>query len=731
MPELEGIVEGTVFRNEENGYSVLELRVKKEQVIAVGILPALGQGEQVSLPGEWATHPVYGRQWKATGCRIAPPSTLKGIEGFLSSGLIKGVGKDTAGRLVRFFGKDVLEVLEHAPEKLTQVPGIGPKRAMGIAQSFREQYGLRQAMIYLQGFSLPPALSVRIARHYGDRTEIVLRQNPYRLVEEIDGIGFLTADAIARSVGMPEDSIFRYRAALKYVLQEAAAGNGHTFLPRALLLREAARLLRCEPEALEEALNRLLLDRELVLTQTQDEPEGCMLSGYYYAEKETAQRLLRLAGSARTVPVSDAEANRAVDRYERSTGVCLSAMQREAACRAARSGALIITGGPGTGKTTIIRCILSMMGDSVLLAAPTGRAAKRMSEACGRSARTLHRLLEYNGEMGGFQKNEDSPLKCDCLIIDEMSMVDIFLMRAVLRALREGTRLILVGDSDQLPSVGAGNVLGDLLESKALPAVRLTDIFRQASGSMIVTNAHRINQGQLPVVNQKEGDFFMTRCAGADRAAEEIVTLCAQRLPRYLRGKGQPEDIQVLSPTKKGQCGVQVLNPRLQEALNPPRKGKKEFRFGETLFREGDRVMHIRNDYELEWADEQTGRSGKGVFNGDMGVISRIDPEDASVLVRYEESRLVEYTPAVLDELELAYCVSVHKSQGSEFEAVVMPVTGGPPMLLTRNLLYTAVTRARGLLVLVGNDDTLAAMVRNDHIVRRFTALKERIRECV
>ena len=722
----EAVVEETVFRNEENGYSVISVRAGKETCTAVGILPPLTPGEQLLLTGTWVDHPHYGRQFKCSGCQIRKPTSLLGIERFLSSGLIKGVGEATARLLVNAFGEDTLDAMTDV-DRLKQLKGISEKRARMIAASFAEQYGVRRNMIFLQSYGISPALAMKIAKAYGERTEEVMRSNPYRMVDDVEGAGFLTADRIALSMGIARDSGFRLRSGMKYLLQEASVSAGHTYLPRETLLRRAAEMLNCTPEALENHLNALLLDRELVLSRIGEE-DCVFLSSMYYCETETAMRLLKILETA--PEKDDRGVLRAIGEYEREHGMTFSPLQKQAVLSAVEKGVLVITGGPGTGKTTIINCILSLLSPEgkVLLAAPTGRAAKRMSEATGEDAKTIHRLLEYSGEEQRFLRNQDNPLKCACVIVDEMSMVDIFLMRSLLRALRGGTRLILVGDADQLPSVGAGNVLRDILASGAVPSVRLTDIYRQSAESMIVMNAHRINQGEMPVLNRKGSDFFFDRRLNQDEAARTIVSLCSARLPAYLNLKDGFHAIQVMAPAKKGPCGVIALNRLLQDTFNPERPRRPQIVFGDQVFRPGDKVMHIKNDYQLAWTTD-SGEEGEGVFNGDVGFVTDVDAEDHSLTVRYDDERNVTYEYGQLEELELAYCISVHKSQGSEFPAVVMPVTGGPKMLLTRNLFYTALTRARELVVLVGSERVIEEMVGNNYITVRYTALCQRILE--
>lgn len=723
--ELRATVVGTLFRNDSNAWSVVEVRAKGDATTVVGSLPELSAGESCVFSGSWTEHPQYGRQFKATACSIETPTTLRGIERYLGSGLIKGVGPSTARLIVQAFGLDTLEVLSNHPERLTEISGIGKARSKQISQSYADQHALRRTMVFLQSYGLPPALSVKISKFYQDRAEQVIRDNPYQLIDDIEGVGFLTADRIALSLGFPQDGQHRLRSGIKYVLRESSLSQGHTWLPRSLLIGKAAALLRAPEEPLETCLHHLLLKHELRVEEAGGE-QGVFLTDVYACEKEIARRLIQLGSFSQQMIVE--HVRRQITGFEKDNSIQFSITQRDAVLQSTQSGVLVITGGPGTGKTTLINCLLHVLGDQqeAELAAPTGRAAKRMSEATGREARTIHRLLEFSGEEGCFIHDEDNPLDCSCLIIDEMSMVDVFLMRSLLRAVKPGTRLILVGDKDQLPSVGPGNVLGDILSSHRIAQVRLSEIFRQADQSMIVHNAHLINGGELPVLNRQDGDFFFERKNSADEVAQAIVSLCLDRLPKFMKHKEAAKGIQVLSPTKKGGCGVQQLNQMLQASLNAPNADKPEIVFGDSVFRVGDKVIHIRNNYTLAWRADN-GLEGEGVFNGDVGYISELDPEGRMLSVLFDDERTVGYEYAQLDELELAYCLSVHKSQGSEFEAVVMPVVGGNQLLLNRNLFYTAVTRARSLVVLVGYEEAIASMVRNNHYNKRYTMLSQRL----
>ena len=734
MEIIEAFADETVFRNEENGYTVLVVKAGKSRVSAVGIMPPIAVGEKLRITGDWTEHPVYGRQIKVQSIEIEKPTTLSGIEKYLSSGMIRGIGPATAKLLIRAFGEETLDVLYSQPEKLLDVPGIGKKRAQMIQESYAEQAQQREAMVFLQSYGVTPALAVKIYKRYGENVRQVITRNPYRLVEDVEGIGFKTADRIAASLGIEQSSEYRLSAGVKYTLSEATAGAGHCYLPRPELALAARRLLGSDADSIDRTIDSLILSHDIsaqiLPCDNGEEVVALYLPSTYRAESEVARRLREMIDAMPDSMASDLTAQ--IDELERIEGLAFHTQQRQAIETAVTHGMTVITGGPGTGKTTIIKCIiklLSVHGD-VALAAPTGRAAKRMSEACGMEAKTLHRLLEFGGEEGDFARSEDNPLEIDTLIIDEMSMVDIFLMRSLLRALVPGTRLIMVGDADQLPSVGAGNVLRDILDSGVIPSVRLTEIFRQDEKSMIVYNAHRINRGESPRLNAKGSDFFFERAVSPSDAAKRIVTLCSARLPGFLN-LDPVRQMQVLSPTKKGECGVWMLNQLLQAEFNPPASGKHERVRGDTTFREGDKVMQTRNNYQLKWKkDGAIGiEDGQGVFNGDIGFVTFIDPQEHVMEVQFDDERTATYEGGDVDDLELAYCISVHKSQGSEFPVVIMPAVGGPPMLLTRNLFYTAVTRARRMVMIVGRENAIEQMIANVNTRRRYSALCWRLKQ--
>lgn len=723
MVRYEGTVEDIVFRNDDNGYTVMTLKVGKERICAVGTIGDIIAGERAIVEGEWAEHGEYGMQLRVTSCECQLPDTKKGMERFLASGYISGVGPATAKLIIQHFGKDAFWIIENTPNRLCEIPGIGKKKSEQIAESFAQRREMRQSMVFMQTYGLSSKLSARIYKRYGSSALDIIRTQPYRLVTDVHGVGFLTADALACRMGMPKDAPQRLRAGVFYALVDQTAAAGHLYLPYDQLVDEAARILKIDREQADNTTRELILAGQLLRRNAQGN-DAIYTPQVYEAETEVAQRLTALA----LTPCGGCDT--AVDRiaqYEKETGVQLSDEQRQAVLAATQGGLTVITGGPGTGKTTCIRCMLEVLSfaGKIVLCAPTGRAAKRMQEASGCEAKTIHRLLEYGGEESAFLKNSDDPIDAQVVIVDEVSMTDLMLMRALLRALRTGTRLIFVGDRDQLPPVGAGNVLSDLIASGIAPVICLTRIYRQGDGSKIVENAHRINKGEMPLCNEKGSDFFFERYDTQEEAAQAVVRLVASRLPGYLHASPFTA-IQTMAPMKKGEAGVWNLNTLLQQALNPL-KGREEIKRGDSVFRVGDRVMQIRNNYQKEWTSDD--EEGAGVFNGDIGFVTAVDKQARTLTVLFDENRFVDYDDSDLDDLELAYCMSVHKSQGGEFDCVVLPIVSGPPMLFTRNLLYTAVTRARKLVVLVGRSQAIAAMVRNDHVAQRYSGLCERLQQ--
>lgn len=730
MDEIQGTIYEIVFRNEQNGYSVIELESEKQLVTLVGYFAYVNLGETIKAYGTWVQHPDYGKQFKMETYNTMTPSTLYGIEKYLASGLISGIGPHTAKKMVEKFGLDTFDIIQYNPSRLTEIEGIGAKKADKIFEAFQEQKELKDIMMFLEQYDISPTYAVRIYKAYGVNTIADIKENPYRLADDISGIGFKMSDRIALSMGTPVDSEYRISSATKYCLNWFH-GSGHTYVPQEELCRTTAELLGVDEEIVQQNIIRLFIDKLLVVENLGD-TRAVYSIPFHKAEAGVARRLMQLRLYKVKQLEVDIEAE--LQKIEKSQDISLAEKQRKAVSEAMNNGVLVVTGGPGTGKTTIIKTIIDIFerkAMSVFLAAPTGRAAKRMQEATSREAKTLHRLLEFgfgnNDEEMFFQKNEESPLECDVIIVDEVSMLDIILMNNLLKAIAEGTRLILVGDVDQLPSVGAGNVLRDIIESAAVPVVRLNEIFRQAQESLIVMNAHRINNGEAPILDQKQKDFFFMHQEDQQAIVKTVLQLCKERLPKYYKTTFM-EGIQVLSPMKKGTCGIINLNNELQKILNPEAPDKKEKPFRDFVFRVGDKVMQIKNNYKMKWQSiVDFENEGEGIFNGDIGIIINIDIEEQIIEVVYDNEKLVRYDFTLLDELELAYALTVHKSQGSEFPILVMPITFGPKMLLTRNLLYTALTRAKQTVVFVGSERYMHQMIANNHITKRYSGLKERL----
>ena len=732
MEKLAGYVEHIIYRNADNGYTVLNLVSGEEEITCVGIFSAIAEGENIEASGDYTDHPTYGKQFKVESFEEKAPEDEEAIERYLGSGAIRGIGLALAARIVRRFKADTFRIIEEEPERLAEVKGISERKAMEIADQVNEKRDLRQAMIFLQQYGITMNLAVKVYQQYGQEVYGIIRENPYRLADDIEGVGFRTADEIAVRVGIRMDSDFRIRSGILYVLLQAST-EGHTYLPEEELTRRTGQLLEVGEEQIEKQYMDLAIERKIIMKQGENQTQ-IYAASFYYMEANTATMLKQLNVS---YDVSDLEIEERVRRIEKQTGMELDEHQMTAVKEAVRNGLLIITGGPGTGKTTTINTIIKyfeMEGLDIFLAAPTGRAAKRMSETTGFEARTIHRMLELNGGVdgaAGFERNEQNPLETDVVIIDDMSMVDISLMHALLKAVAVGTRLILVGDVNQLPSVGPGSVLRDIIRSHECNVVMLTKIFRQASTSDIIVNAHKINQGEEVTLDNKSMDFFFLKRYDADVIISVVLQLIKQKLPKFV--DATPYDIQVLTPMRKGLLGVERLNGILQRYLNPPSPQKREKEHGDILFREGDKIMQTRNNYQLEWEIRtKYGLSvdkGTGVFNGDMGIVREINDFAETMTVEFDEGRMVEYPYKLLDELELAYAITIHKSQGSEYPAVVIPLLSGPSMLMNRNLLYTAVTRARKCVTLVGNEVTFEQMVQNTSQQKRYSGLCDRLKE--
>lgn len=735
MEVVTGYVEHIVFRNEENGYTVFQMEQDGRELTCVGSFHYISEGERLEVKGDFVNHSVYGTQLKVGSYEVKEPEDLVSIERYLGSGAVKGIGAALAGRIVRRFGEDTFRIIEEEPERLAEVNGISERKAREIAKQVEEKKDMRKAMIYLQKYGISTTLAAKIYQYYGAKLYQVLEENPYQLADHIDGVGFKTADEIAARAGIHTDSDFRIRSGIYYVLQQAVA-EGHIYLPQQVLERRAVSLLGVQIENIEQYIMDLCMDRKTVMKEFEGEIR-IYPAHYYYMELNTARMLSDLDIDCDMPEDLMEERLRKVEENEQ---ISLDPMQHQAVIESIKHGLLILTGGPGTGKTTTINTMIQFFeseGMGILLAAPTGRAAKRMTEATGYEAQTIHRLLEVSGNpeeegsINGFMRNRENPLETDVLIIDEMSMVDLALMHALLSAVVVGTRLILVGDVNQLPSVGAGSVLKDVISSERFHVVTLTKIFRQAGESDIVVNAHKINAGERVVLDNKSRDFFFLKRQEADVIISVLITLIQKKLPKYVNAS--PYEIQVMTPTRKGLLGVERLNMILQRYLNPADEKKEEKETGGRLFRVGDKVMQIKNNYQLEWEVctkfGLTVDKGVGIFNGDMGIIREINLYEENLTVEYDEGRRVIYPYELLDELELAYAITVHKSQGSEYPAVLLPLLPGPKMLYNRNLLYTAVTRAKKCLTIVGSEETFQEMIQNKNEQNRYTSLDERIRE--
>ncbi|MCI9097669.1 MAG: ATP-dependent RecD-like DNA helicase [Lachnospiraceae bacterium] len=757
MDTVTGYVDHIIYQNKENGYAVVALVTEGEELVCVGSFHTIETGETLELEGNFVEHPLYGMQLKVEKAQRVQPDDETSMVRYLGSGAIKGVGESLAARIVKKFGRDSFRVIEEEPERLVEIKGISERKAREIAEQMLEKKDVREAYVFLQKYGISNTLAVKIFNRYGMELYGIMKENPYKLAEDIDGIGFKKADEIAAKVGIHTDSDFRVRSGIMYALFQAA-GEGHTYLPDGILMKRTAELLMLREEVIALQLSNLAMDKKLVIKKAGEE-KRIYASSYYYAELNCARMLHDLnimvpdTGAEGQKETEELKIKRLLQELEKEQGIILDDLQKRAVLQSVRSGVMILSGGPGTGKTTTINTIIRYFeteGMDILLAAPTGRAAKRMTEATGYEARTIHRLLEINGAMEGssvkpeedsawqkegkraqFERNEENPLETDVVIIDEMSMVDIHLFKSLLSAVSVGTRLIMVGDVDQLPSVGPGQVLQDLINSRAFPVVILKRIFRQAGESDIVVNAHKINRGEEIELNNKSMDFFFLERKDVNVIYKHMIQLIREKLPPYVNAG--PYDIQVLTPMRKGNLGVEVLNGILQQYLNPPDGKKKEHRLGERLFREGDKVMQIKNNYQIPW--EVVSKygisvdSGMGIFNGDMGIITKIDEASSLLEVEYDEHRRAEYSFSGLDEIELAYAVTIHKSQGSEYPAVLLPIMNGPKPLLNRNLLYTAVTRAKKCVTILGSRETLREMIQNEKQHRRYTSLCDRIKE--
>lgn len=731
METVKGYVEEIIFRNIDNGYCVLLINAGNNLVTAVGVFPPVEEGEYLEMQGEHVVNNKFGEQFNVSECKIVQPDSVESIYRYLSSGLFYGVGEVTAKNIVNTFGARALEYIEKDPVKLSQVKGLSLKKAMAINEAFIVHKEQQATILYLQNFDISLNLALKIYKTYGDGTKRIIEKNPYQMVEDVDGVGFITADKIALKMGFDQYSRFRITAGIGHVLQEGASKNGHTYLERREVVSEVCRLLKMNEEEYRYMVDGIILDNVVmgkIVIIEEDGEECVMLTRMYENENGIARCLADMLVSADEIDLNiDAD----IDEYQKSKDITLHENQIEAIKNCVKYGVNVITGGPGTGKTTIINCILTILKKQYMrtvLCAPTGRASKRLAEATGEDAKTIHRLLDldFTGGKGHFTYNEDTKLDADVVVVDEVSMCDEYVFYALIRAIKRGGRLILVGDKDQLPSVGAGNILSDIIASGLVPVNYLTYIYRQSDDSLIISNAHKVNEGKMPTIDNKSKDFFVDAQTDTADMLKNCIDLVTKRLPSF--SKLAPKNIQVLCPMKKGVIGVENINIEMQKALNPPDSSKGELRAGANIFRVGDKVIHTVNNYQMEWLSPD-GLSGTGVFNGDIGYIKEVNKSAPSLKVEFDDGKIATYKQENLDEIALAYAISIHKSQGSEFPAVIIMVSGGNPFLMTRNLLYTAITRAKQIVVIEGSKESLAKMVKNDYTAKRNTLLTQFLKE--
>jgi len=735
MEVLNGFIENIVFKSEDTGYVVCKIRNEKNLISAVGTVPFIKEGQNVRLKGYWTVHKQFGNQFNIQEYEELLPNSLDGIEKYLSAGIIHGIGPVTAKKIIEKFGEETLNIMENHIERLMEIEGIGEKKFQIIYESYIEQQGLKDIILYFHKHGVTNNQCVKIYKKFGPNAKQIVSGNPYILCDEISGIGFKTADRIAMSIGIEVNSEFRIQSGIKYIMNQFCAA-GNTFMPKSNIIEECEKNLSVSRELIEKNIYDMAAQQKIIIEKVNDVEVGFLLQ-YYYCELGVTSKIITLG--LQQIQTINSDIDFEIDVFEKEQKIQFAQSQREAITGAFNNGIEIISGGPGTGKTTIIKAIIHIYennGMKVILGAPTGRAAKRMTESTGREAKTIHRLLEMgisDDDESVFEKGESSPLDCDVIIIDEASMIDIILMQTLLKAINLGTRLIIVGDVDQLPSVGPGNVLKDLIESEYIKVVRLKEIFRQGSESLIVVNAHKINEGQMPVLNQKDKDFFFINEENQERIVNLIIDLMNRRLPTFNKSWDRLRDMQVLTPMRKGILGVINLNNRLQEMFNPQSKDKKEKTSRDMIFREGDKVMQTKNNYTLKWirVSGYGENEGVGVFNGDLGFIESIDEERKVLTIIFDEERKVIYDFNFLDELDLAYATTIHKSQGSEFKVVIIPVFMGSPFLMNRNLLYTGITRAKQLVVVVGFQKALMYMINNTNSIERYSALKYRIRDII